>query len=507
MRKNTTKLALAVLLPALALGAIFSPMSAMPALAATVSSPANASVNSDSFSGSSVALPPFVLTETQAGDIPQGTLNWTLPAGFLLDSGSVADVSYSGTGLSGSSTVNFVDSTHFSITINSTSTAAGSLTVGSVTPLKVKVSAGTPLASGNILLSSGSAEGITASTSFGTLTQVPGAATKLTFTVQPQSNAIVNTTLNAFQVSVQDQFGNTVTGDNGRAVSIVPIVVGSSTLGTLSGSTTISDSSGVAAFSGLSYNQTGTIQLRADAYGLTSSYSNNVVFTASGTPPVIPPCSFPTTRLLKNGILVKVAGSDTVYLVVNNTLRPFTTPAIFHAKGKKFQNIVVISQDTFNQLSIGRPVGEGRDDDDAVITIPFVCLASASASSTPPSLSNLPEGTVVKVPGDPTIYIVQNGQLHAIPSLSIFQAWKKNFSDVKEISQNQLQTMAIGQLANYPDGTLIQGSGQTVYVIKNGKKFGITSMNVLQKNGWSLKNKIRVNEQERTRLEDGGVED
>ncbi len=507
MRKTTIKLALAVLLPALALGIILSPMSAMPAIAATVSSAGNASVSSDSYSGSSVALPPFVLTETQPGDIPQGTLTWALPAGFLLDSASVANVSYAGTGLNGSSTVSFVDSTHFSITISSTSTSAGSLTVGSMAPLKVKVSAGAPLAAaGNISLSAGTAGGITATTSFGTLTQVPGAANKLSFALQPQGNAIINSALNSFQVSVQDQFGNTVTGDNGRAVSIAPIIVGSSTLGTLSGSATVSDTAGIAAFSGISYNQTGTIQLRADAFGLTSGYSNNIVFTASGTPPVIPPCPIPTIRLLKNGILVKVAGSSTVYMVVNNTLRPFSTPAIFHAKGKKFRNIVVISQSLFNQLSIGRPVGEGRDDDDSAITLPFICLAPAS-TSTPPSLSNLPEGSVVKVPGDPTIYIVQNGQLHAIPSLSIFQAWRKNLSEVKEISQTQLQAMAVGQLANYPDGTLIQGSGQTVYVIKEGKKFGIAGMNVLIRNGWSLQNLIRVSEQEKEKIEHGGVED
>ncbi len=476
--------------------------------AATVSTPMIASISSDSFGGLSVSLPALALTEQAAGDIPAGTLTWALPAGYALDTASIANVVYTGTGLTGSTAVSFPDSAHFSLNITSTSTAAGSLTIGSTVPLKIKAAAGAPLAAaGNITLSAGAIAGLTASTSFGTLTQVPGAANKLVFTVQPPAAAQINTALNSFSVSVKDQFGNILTADNGRAISLTPIVSGSSTLGALSGSTTINNTAGVSSFTGISYNQIGTIQLRADSANLTSALSNSVVFSASTTLP----CGTSTSGAfspLKNGSLVKVEGGQTIYMVVNGTLRPFNSAAIFHAKGKKFRNVKNISEDQFEHMGIGRHIGDGDDDDDSIIRPPTPCQnPQPTTTSTPPSLSSLPEGTVVKVPGDPTVYIVQGGQLHAIPSLSIFKAWKKRFEDVKTINQNQLQTMGVGQLANFPEGALLQGNGPTVYVISNGQKKGIPNMETLRNHGWSVANTVKVNDDELKHLEDGGNED
>jgi len=511
MNKLINKVVSAVIIPVLLLAGFLSPVSAIPAYAATaVTVPASASVTSDSFNGSSVSLPALILTEGQAGEIPVSTLTWALPSGFVLDTSTVANVVYSGTDLNGSDTVSFVDSTHFSVTITATSSVAGSITIGSVTPLKIKTTAGTPLAiSGNILLSAGTLPGVSSSTNFGTLTQVPGLANKLAFTVQPETTSLINTSLANFKVSVQDQFGNVLTSDNGRAITLAPTIVGSSTLGALSGSTTINDTAGVSTFTGISYNQTGTVLLRADATSLTSALSNSIVFSSIPTQPGNS-CSTSTlnTRLLKNGIVVKIEGSDTVYLVVNNTLRPFYSAAIFHAKGKKFQNIEKISNDLYKKLGIGKPVGEGRDDDDTIINPPAYCVINNSASTTTPSsLSNLPDGTVVKIPGNPTVYLVLNGQLQPISSLNIFRSWKKRFEDIKEISASTLNTLPLGSPATFADGTLLKGPGNTIYVMKNGQLYGIPNMKVMQKNGWSLGNVLQVQGQDLSGLATGGIED
>ncbi|MFA5991480.1 MAG: hypothetical protein WC794_04525 [Candidatus Doudnabacteria bacterium] len=483
----------------------FAPQTLQPVFAA-VTTPVAPTVNvsSDSATGASIALPIFTLTEGVAGDISVGTLTWVLPSGFAFDTTSIANVVYSGSGLTGSDTVSFLDNSHFSLNINSTSTVAGGITIGSVTPLKIKATNGTPLAaSGQITLSAGAVAGITATTSFASLSQIPGVANKLKFTIQPQTTSQINTSLANFQVSVQDQFGNLVNTDNGRAVSLVPVLVGSSTLGTLSGSTVINTTAGASTFTGISYNQIGTIQLRADSTSLTSDLSNNIVFSATPTPT---PTTTPTN--LPNGVLVKFPGDPTIYMVVNGSLRPFTSAAIFHARGKKFQDIKEITKDWLKQLRIGKPVGHSDDDDIETPPITITLPAPTNlSSSTLASLNGLPDGTVVKVAGNPTVYIVTNGQLQPIPSLNVFRSWHKRFEDIKEIPASVLNTLPLGSPATFADGTLLKGPGHTIYVVKNGQLYGIPSMSVLAKNGWSLNNLLQVQSQDLNSLNTGGIED
>ena len=468
--------------------------------AATVGAVANTTVSSDSATGSSVSLPALTITESLPGDIAAGTLSWALPAGYVFDTSAPASVAYAGTGLAGSATTTFPDAMHFSIEVTASSSAAGSLTIGSTSPLKVKAASGTPLAaSGNLTLSAGTIAGITSSTGFAGLTQVPGSANKLTFTTQPPAAITASSSQFGATVAVQDQFGNTVTADNGRAVSLSPALVGTGTLGTLAGTVTVNTNAGLATYSGLSYSQTGTIQLTAQSAGLASATSGQIVASAG---------SVPTSTDLPNGILVKFPGDPTIYMVVNGTLRPFTSPAIFRARGKKFEDVRELDNEHANNFSIGRPVGQSNDDSEndgnngsSGTTTP------TTVTSTPPSISGLPDGSVVKVANDPTVYLVVNGQLQAVPSLEVFRAWHKNFQDIQTITDSQLQSLTVSGVAGFPDGTLLKGSGPTIYVVKNGQLYGIPNMNVMNKHGYKLQNIIRVQDREMEHNGMGGVED
>lgn len=465
----------------------FSPVSA-----ATVTTPATASISSDSFSGSSVSLPALVITETAPGDIPAGVLTWSLPSGYMVDTASVANVVYTGTGLAGSSTVAFVGTTGFSVTVTASSTVAGSLTVGSITPLKVKASSGSSMAaSGNIMLSSGSIAGLASTTGYGLLTQVPGLASKLAFTVQPPSSATVAAGFSA-TVGVQDQFGNLVATDNGRNVLLSANLLASTTSGSLSGVLSHTDALGLAVFGGLSFNMVNQISLTASSTGLSSATGNIVNITAASTTP-------PSVCGLRNGILVKVAGSPTVYMVVNCVLRPFNTPALFHARGKKFTDIVVINGQLFASLGKGKDIGNSSDDDSTVITPP--------AGFTPPSISGLPNGSIVKLPGNPTVYIVSGGVLQPFTSPAVFKAHNKDFKNVQIISAAQFASFTVGDPVNFPNGTLVKGFNNTVFVVVNGQLLGIPSMAVLNKHGWSLKNLLKVGDNDLKDLKHGGTQD
>lgn len=475
--------------------------------AASVTSSATTAISSDSAVGSSIALPSLALTEGLAGDIATGTLVWMLPAGFFLDTSTPASVSFAGTGLAGSSTVSFPDNTHFSLVINSTSSIAGSITIGSTTPLRVKASSGSAMAlPGNITLSSGTVAGITTTTNFGTLTQIPGAPKKLAFTIQPSASIAAGAVFPATQVTVQDQFSNRVDTDNGRNISLAAVNATNTSLSasmSLSGTTVINDTLGISNFTTLSYPVAENIRLSATATSLETAFSNSIAVTATSTPPP-PPVNLP------NGSLVKIMGDPTIYMVINGTLRPFTTPAIFHARGKKFQNVKEISKDAFEHFRLGKPVGngddEGEQEDGRPITLPTSTPLTLS-STTLAALAGLPEGTVIKVPGDPTVYLVMSGSLQPVPSIAVFRSWHKRFEDVKEIPVLRLQSLPVGPPVSFAEGTLVKGSGSTVWVISNGQKRGIPSMETFHRHGWSLSSVINANDKEINDLHDSGIED
>jgi hypothetical protein len=439
-------------------------------LAASVTTPATLSISSDSVSGATISLPALTITESTAGDFGMGTFVISLPSGFAFDTSSLASVSTTGTGLSASSTVTFVDSAHANVTVNSTSSVAGTLTVGSTTPLKVRATSGTPFAtSGNIMLSSGTIAGINATTSFGTLTQVAGSASKLAFTVQPPTSVTASSSF-AVTVAVQDQFGNTVTSDNGRTIVLSAVSASSTLNGTLS----VNTSSGLGNFVNLSSPTIGSIQLSASSSPLTSVLSNIFSITSIPTPTTTPPTTTPPNlRLcnLHNGILVKVTGSPTVYMVVNCV------------------------------IAVGKPVGQGSDDDDTIIVLP------GNASSTLPNVSGLPEGTLVKLANSSTVYIVSAGVLKPFTSLVVFNSHKKKFSDIQVISQEQFNSITQGAPATFADGTILKGSGSTIYVVRNGQLYGVPSMAVLTKKGLMLRNLIRVSDQDLNGHSHGGVEE
>jgi len=117
---------------------------------------------------------------------------------------------------------------------------------------------------------SASATGVTAVTS-ATFDITPGPAAELVFTVQPvgTSNAVPITP--AVKVKARDAFGNEATQYTGN---VTIAIANNPSAGTLSGTTTLAASAGVATFADLSINNVGTgYTLSAQAAGLASDTS------------------------------------------------------------------------------------------------------------------------------------------------------------------------------------------------------------------------------------------
>src|SRR5207249_913669 len=124
--------------------------------------------------------------------------------------------------------------------------------------------------SGTAYTLTATASGLSAATS-APFDITPGAATHLTFTVQPGTTAAGNQIVPAVQAAALDALGNVVPSFTGS----VTVALGSNPAGsTLSGSATVSAVSGVATFGDLSINTSGSgYTLTATATGLTGATS------------------------------------------------------------------------------------------------------------------------------------------------------------------------------------------------------------------------------------------
>src|SRR5207344_1208629 len=122
-----------------------------------------------------------------------------------------------------------------------------------------------------------SATGLTGATS-SAFNVTPGAAAQLAFSVQPTNVAAGAAIAPAVQVTIQDAQGNTVT----TATNSIAMAIGTNPGGgTLGGTTSVAAVAGVASFSTLSINKTGTgYTLGASATGLTGATSSAFNVTA-----------------------------------------------------------------------------------------------------------------------------------------------------------------------------------------------------------------------------------
>ncbi len=219
-----------------------------------------------------------VITESAVGDIALGIHTLTLPAGWQFDTTQNVTIGVGGTTeLSVSAQVVTPGLTTLSFNVTAVSqTGTGILTFSG---MKV-VPTGTTTSSGEITMTAGTVTGVTNGvTSFGTLSTVPGVATKLTFTTQPSATSTYGSPLVVSPVvKTQDQFGNNST--SGLASSRTVTLSLSSGTGAIVGTATAnigtSAGNGTVTFSGIKIDDIGSGKVfTADALTLVSAVSSS----------------------------------------------------------------------------------------------------------------------------------------------------------------------------------------------------------------------------------------
>ena len=278
------------------------------AFAAVTVTPASggSSISADTTGGSYTSLTGPVITEANSAEIGTGSIVLSPPAGFVFSTTTNSvTATVTGAGNCGG-TKALLLSNASSETVTPTATSITNVVSRDTsnpcdatitwTGIKVRPSAGTPLASGNITKGGTSViTGVTdGSTNFGTLTEVAGAKTKLTITTQSSTSSLVNTDFTTKPVvAIQDQFGNTVTADSSSTVSR-GVVLSTQVCGGTSGSGTITSTpgnaatvvSGVMTYTAMQYSVAESIKICFESSGITSTLSNVITVT---NPDSIPP--------------------------------------------------------------------------------------------------------------------------------------------------------------------------------------------------------------------------
>ncbi|HXG40475.1 MAG TPA: hypothetical protein VNJ28_05990 [Candidatus Limnocylindrales bacterium] len=259
---------------------LMAPLAGPVLAAATVTTRADANVSADTAVSGSTTIPGPVITEGAAGDIvPGGELHLNAPANFAFVPGFGTASAQDAAG-DCSITVSDLDvnSSSVSIDLGGTATTGGDRCRIAFSNLRVRLTNGTLPKSGDITISytgGSSISGLSAGTSVGTLTGVPGAPI-LSFQTQPSSTAAAGEPF-ATQPVVRsaDQLGNVRAGDV-IALSITPGTGPSGATLTCDDTTVATNASGLAAFADCELDKAGTYRLRAGLTGATAVDSTTI---------------------------------------------------------------------------------------------------------------------------------------------------------------------------------------------------------------------------------------
>ncbi len=180
-------------------------------------------------------------------------------------------------------------------------------------------------------------------------------------------------------------------------------------------------------------------------------------------------------KVFRDGILIK-GSSATVYVIENGQKRGIASPDVFNAYDYKWGNILSVTDTEIEAVPTGSVLK---------LQIPY------------------PDGTLLKGSSD-TVYVLEGGKKRGVISAKAFLTQYK-WNDIIHVSNRVLQGFSDGPAKVFRDGTLIKGSSASVYVVSNGQKRGISSSSVLHGLGWDWDDVLDVTDTEINAVPNGPV--
>ncbi|MDZ7798354.1 MAG: hypothetical protein U5L76_01920 [Patescibacteria group bacterium] len=117
-------------------------------------------------------------------------------------------------------------------------------------------------------------------------------------------------------------------------------------------------------------------------------------------------------------------------------------------------------------------------------------------------LKHYPNGSLVRVKGEPGIWLIRNNKRYNFVSKSAF-IFSYDIDKVVEVSLNEIQAYEYGAPIKFAEYSLLQAPHGGVYILINGQKRAITSKEVFQTLGYSPEELIKVEWSELEAYEEG----
>lgn len=208
---------------------------------------------------------------------------------------------------------------------------------------------------------------------------------------------------------------------------------------------------------------TGVLSAWRDYYGdLNTDEAHNLINISSKSGRLISMDNAMTIRAYPNGALIRTSNSG-VYVVKQGVKRPIIDPIVFLSHHYKWEDILIVSEASFNSI----PTGDALP---------------------------LREGFLVA--DRTTVYVIEQGIKRPIASPEVFLGLGYKWSNISTPSNAVLNLHPTGSILSdinqIPNGSVVFSEGTGAYLIENGKKRPFsTPYTYLSRYSWNDLMKIR----------------
>ena len=91
------------------------------------------------------------------------------------------------------------------------------------------------------------------------------------------------------------------------------------------------------------------------------------------------------------------------------------------------------------------------------------------------SVVGRPNRSLIKAKNNSAVYMIEDDVKKPILSAEVFEENGLDWNDIENVDEDELDFYPEGESLNYPDGTLVKGSGSAVYVVADGRKKPVKS--------------------------------
>jgi len=233
------------------------------------------------------------------------------------------------------------------------------------------------------------------------------------------------------------------------------------------------------------------------------------------------------------GVVYQSPSGSKIYQLISGERKTFESLADFSSQGGTYQKIAVISQTQLDLFSSGRflkyPDGSllqavdspsvflmdgGKKRNLNVTAAQFAKLGfdwDNVKKITTGDLSLYTSGPDIVYGSDKSlikdsqgkVYFIENGRKRWVSSGQLFKVLGYQWSKVKDKTKEYIDTILEGGPMSYPSGSLVKGSGPTVYLIENGLKREILSGQIFTKLGYQWNKILSVSDEELARYPAG----